>query len=406
MNRAAVFAVAALCASAICAEEAKPPLAVYRDLLRLSSVRGGFSCSTNGAEAAAFAGEVFAGQPIWDPDLKDRLAELADAKISVASTMVGDRVDFAVSGDVPAESGLGKELAAVKSVDPGLLRFVPANASVVYASSVRGDSPLDRYVLMIRAELVEPLRAMMPPRATYRDFVAFAAPARKGPGIALVVVFRLASAVPPLDELDGKKVATLFTLEKPKPADDQPPDGYSRYRITSSFKNAIGIGADSSDEASQMLRLASGANCMIGPMTLECTCSDGYVFFEVGPEGDLKERLDRPDSRTFSVNTLLPLLRPGLSADGIRTMVYASPSATSRRTLSGLGSLLKPVKAGLAPDGDGLSGVTVALPGGEFTWGWSATRSELEALEKNKGIVQNTIRTILLHGFQRRAFDK
>ena len=406
MNRAAVFAVAALCASAICAEEAKAPLAVYRDLLRLSSVRGGFSCSTNGAEAAAFAGEVFAEQPIWDPDLKDRLAELADAKISVASTMVGDRVDFAVSGDVPAESGLGKELAAVKSVDPGLLRFVPANASVVYASSVRGDSPLDRYVLMIRAELVEPLRAMMPPRATYRDFVAFAAPARKGPGIALVVVFRLASAVPPLDELDGKKVATLFTLEKPKPADDQPPDGYSRYRITSSFKNAIGIGADSSDEASQMLRLASGANCMIGPMTLECTCSDGYVFFEVGPEGDLKERLDRPDSRTFSVNTLLPLLRPGLSADGIRTMVYASPSATSRRTLSGLGSLLKPVKAGLAPDGDGLSGVTVALPGGEFTWGWSATRSELEALEKNKGIVQNTIRTILLHGFQRRAFDK
>ena len=406
MNRAAVFAVAALCASAICAEEAKPPLAVYRDLLRLSSVRGGFSCSTNGAEAAAFAGEVFAEQPIWDPDLKDRLAELADAKISVASTMVGDRVDFAVSGDVPAESGLGKELAAVKSVDPGLLRFVPANASVVYASSVRGNSPLDRYVLMIRAELVEPLRAMMPPRATYRDFVAFAAPARKGPGIALVVVFRLASAVPPLDELDGKKVATLFTLEKLKPTDDQPPEGYSRYRLTSSFKNAIGIGADSSDEASQMLRLASGANCMIGPMTLECTCSDGYVFFEVGPEGDLKERLDRPDSRTFSVNTLLPLLRPGLSADGIRTMVYASPSATSRRTLSGLGSLLKPVKAGLAPDGDGLSGVTVALPGGEFTWGWSATRSELEALEKNKGIVQNTIRTILLHGFQRRAFDK
>ncbi len=405
MSRAAVFAAAALCAAALCAEEAKAPLVVYKELLKVSSVRG-FHCSTNGAEAAAFAGEVFAEQPIWDPDLKERLAELTDAKISILSTMVGDRVDFSVSGNVPAQSNLGKELAAVRAVDPGLLRFVPANASVVYASSVRGDSPLERHVLMIRAELVEPLRAMMPPRATYRDFVAFAAPARKSPGIALVVVFRLASAVPPLDALEGKKVATLFTLEKLKPTDDQPPEGYSRYRLTSSFKNAVGIGSDSSSEANQMLRLASGANCMIGPMTLECTCNDGYVFFEVGPEVALKERLDRPDWSTFSVNTLLPLLKPGLSAAGIRTMVYASPSATSRRTLSGLGSLLKPVKAGLAPDGDGLSGVVVALPGGEFTWGWSASRSELEALEKNQGIVQNTIRTILLHGFQRRAFDK
>ena len=51
MSRAAVFAAAALCAAALCAEEAKAPLVVYKELLKVSSVRG-FHCSTNGAEAA------------------------------------------------------------------------------------------------------------------------------------------------------------------------------------------------------------------------------------------------------------------------------------------------------------------------------------------------------------------
>ena len=403
MRRAALFAAAALCAAALGAAEAQSDLMrIYKGLVKVSSGRN-FTISTNGATAANFMGSIFSEYTIWNPELKERMSGMPSAKISIVSTMVGDRVDFSVSGKVPADSELGKELAAVRTVDPGLLRFVPANASVVYASAVRGDSPLDRHALPIRAKLVEPLRAMMPPRATYRDFVSFAAPARKGPGIALVVVFRLASAVPPLDSLAGKKVAALFTLENVKPTDDQPPEGYSRYRLTSSIRDAIGGGED---ELETSFRFASAANCVIGPMTLECTCSDGYVLFEIGPEGDLKERLDRPDSSTFGVNSLLPLLDPGLSAKGIRTMLYASPSVAARRTLAGLGSLLKPVRAGLAPDGDGFSCVIVAAPGGDFTWGWSVSRSELEAYEKNQGIVQNTFKTILMHGAQLRAFGR
>lgn len=403
MRRVALFAAAALCAASLCAAEQQSDLMrIYKGLVKVSSGRN-FSIPTNGVAAAGFMGSIFGEYTIWNPELQSRMAELPDAKISIVSTMVGDRVDFSVSGKLPADSALGKELAALRTVDPGLFRYVPANASIVYASAVRGDSPLDRHALPIRAKFVEPLRAMMPPRATYRDFVSFAAPARKGPGIALVFVFRLASAVPPLDSLAGKKVASLFTLEKPKPQAEQPPEGYCRYLLTSSIKDTVG---SSEDELDEMFRFASAANCVMGPMTLECTCSEGYVFFEVGPEGDLKERLDRPDKSVFGVNSLLPLLAPGLSASGIRTMIYASPSVASRRTLAGLGALLKPVIAGLAPDGDGFSGVIVAVPGGDFTWGWSVSRSELEAYEKNQGIVQNTFKTILMHGVQLRGFGK
>ena len=404
MRRAATFAAAALCAASLCAAEAPSDLAAYKSFLKVCSA-GSFVVSTNGAATADFLDGIknLGEYSIWTPGLHERMAELPAVKMTILSTTAGDRVDFSVSGKLPADSTLGKELAALGTVNPGLLRFVPANATIVYASAIRGDSPLDRHVLPIRAEFVEPLRAMMPPRATYRDFVAFAAPARKGPGIALVAVFRLASAVPPLDELAGKKVATLFTLVKTKPTDDQPPDGYYRYRIDSSFKDAIGAGKDEADE---MLRFASAANCIMGPMTLECTCSGGYVFFEVGPEGDLQDRIERPSENTFGVNTILPLLAPDLSTAGIRTMVYASPSATSRRTLMGLGSLLKPVRAGLAPDGDGVSGVLVAAPGGDFTWGWSMSRSEIEALEKNQGIVRNTFKAILMHGVQLRTLGK
>ena len=64
------------------------------------------------------------------------------------------------------------------------------------------------------------------------------------------------------------------------------------------------------------------------------------------------------------------------------------------------------MKAGLAPDGDALSGVIAAVPGGEFVWGWSVSRSELEAYEKNQGIVQNTFKTILMHGAQLKAFGR
>ena len=163
---------------------------------------------------------------------------------------------------------------------------------------------------------------------------------------------------------------------------------------------------NSAEELDEVLRLAAAANGVMGPMTLEVTCSDGYVFFDVGPAGDLKERLSRPEASTFDVKSVLPLLRPDLSVAGVRTVIYASPSVAARRTLSGLGSLLKPVKAGLAPDGDGLSGVVVATPDGDFTWGWSVTRSELDAYEKNQGIVQNTLKTILMHGVQFRGFGE
>ena len=355
MRSAAILAAAALLAASLSAADAPQQsdlMRIYTGLVKVSSGRN-FLVSTNGAAAARFMGSIFSAYTIWNPELQKRMAEMPSADVSILSTMVGDRVDFAVTGKLPGDSRLGKELAVLKPVDPGLFKYIPANASVVYASGVPGDSPLDYHVLPLRVRFVEQLRAMMPPRATYRDFAAFAAPAKKGPGIALVFVFRLASAVPPLDELAGKKVASVFTLEKPKSADDPPPEGFCRYSLSSSFKDAL-MG-NSAEEPDEVLRLAAAANGVMGPMTLEVTCSDGYVFFDVGPAGDLKERLSRPEASTFDVKSVLPLLRPDLSVAGVRTVIYASPSVAARRTLSGLGSLLKPVKAGLAPDGDGLS---------------------------------------------------
>lgn len=397
MRRMTVFACAALCAAALSAASAPQQsdlLRIYNGLVKISSGRC-FSIPTNGAAAASFMGSVFGEYTIWNPQLQSRMSGMPSANISILSSMLGDRVDFSVSGKLPAGSELAKELAAVKPVDPGLFKYIPASASVVYVSGVPGDSPLDRHALPIRAKFVEQLRAMMPPRATYRDFAAFAAPAKKSSGIALVFVFRLASAVPPLDGLAGKKLGSVFTLTVPKSDDDPPPDGFYRYSLGSSVTSAI-VGS-SADEFEETLRFAAAANGVMGPMTLECTCSDGYVFFDVGPAGDLAARLSRPESITFNVNSLLPLLRPDLSPVGIRTAIYASPSVAARRTLSGLGTLLKPVKAGLAPDGDGLSGVVATTPEGDFTWGWSVSRSELDAYVKNQGIVQNTFKTILMH---------
>ena len=400
MKRATVLACAAFLAAALSAADApiqSDLLRIYGGLVKISSGRS-FTIQTNGVAAGKFMGSIFSEYTIWNPQLQAMMAEMPSAKISILSTMMGDRVDFSVSGRLPAGSRLAKELAAVKPVSPALFKYIPANASVVYVSGVQGDSPLDRHALPIRGRLVEQLRAMMPPRATYRDFAAFAAPAKKGPGIALVVVFRLASAVPPLDALVGKKLGSVFTLEAAKTDDDPPPDGFYRYSLGSSLKSVI-VGT-SGDELDEMLRFAAAANGVMGPMTLECTCSDGFVFFDVGPAGDLDARLSRPESRTFGVNSLMPLLRPDLTPVGIRTAIYASPSVAARRTLSGLGALLRPVKAGLAPDGDGLSGVVTTTPEGDFTWGWSVSRSELEAYEKNQGVVQNTFKTILMQGVQ------
>ena len=76
----------------------------------------------------------------------------------------------------------------------------------------------------------------------------------------------------------------------------------------------------------------------------------------------------------------------------------------ARRAIVGLGPLLKPVLSGLAQDGDGFSGVVAVLPSGEFLWGWSATRSELEAMEKNEGVAQNAFKTILMQAVHMRAF--
>jgi len=403
VRRSAILAVAAVLAASLPAEDAPQQsdlMRIYNGLVKVSSGRN-FSISTNGTTAAKFMGSIFGEYTIWNPKLQLRIGEIPSAKVSILSTMVGDRVDFAVTGKLPEDLHLSRELAALKPVDKGLFKYIPANASIVYVSAVPGDSPLDHHALPIRANFVEQLRAMMPPRATYRDFAAFAAPAKKGVGIAAVFVFRLASAVPPLDSFSGNKVASVFTLDTPKSDDDQLPDGYSRYAVTSSFKDALGSGSSVVDEE---LRFAAAANAVMGPMTLEVACHDGYVFFDVGPAGDLKERLSRPEGSTFDVKSLLPLLRPGLSPEGLRTAIYMSPSAATRRTLAGLGSLLKPVMAGLAPDGDGFSGVVIVGQDGDFTWGWSATRSELEAFEKNQGIVQNTFKTILMHGANIRAF--
>ena len=405
MRRAVVLAAAALCAAfAAAADAAGQPdfMRTYKGLVKVSSGRT-FSLATNGVTSARFMGNIFGDYAIWNQELQVRLADMPTGRIRILSTMVGDRVDFSLDGKVPASAQLGRELAAMRVVNPGLYKFIPANASVVYVSAVPGESPIDRHVLPIRAKIVEQMRALMPPRATYRDFAMFAAPARKGGGIAIVCVFRLASAVPPLDSLAGKRISGVFTLSDPNPAAGDPPrDGFYRYSVTSSFRDALG--GNASDGNSEMLRFAAAANGIMGPMTLECTCMDGYVFFEVGPAGDLAERLSRPDSITFDVKSLLPLLRPDLTTAGIRTALYASPSAAARRTLSGLGPILRPVMAELAPDGDGVSCVVVAAPGGDFFWGWSLTRTELEAFEKNKDVPQKTFKTILMHGVRLPTF--
>ena len=402
MKRAAAAAAAALFAAALFAADAPRQselMRVYSGLAKVSSGRT-FSISTNGVTAARFLGNILDGYPIWCKALQERLSPIPESRITIVSTMVGDRVDISLRGRLAKDSETARELASTRPVDPGLFKFIPANAQIVYVSGVLGDSPLDRHAIAIRARLVEQLRSLMPPRATYRDFAAFAAPARKGQSLAVVVVFRLASAVPPMDSLSGKKVAKLFSIEAPPAGDDPPGEGIERYSVVSSFKDILGSG---SGEPEEVTRLAA-VNGVMGPMTLECACRDGYVFFEVGPAGDLESRLERPESNAFSVKSLLPLQYPDLKASAVRSAIYASPSAAARKALAGLGSLMKPIVAGLAPDGDGLSGVVAETPEGEFVWGWSLTRTELEALEKNEDLMQNTARTILMHGAQMRAF--
>ena len=393
----------ALIACAACAAEPQAvseTMRIYNGLVKISSGRT-YQISTNGTAAVKFVGSLFDGYDIWNPQLQTRLSQIPESKICITSTMVGDRVDFSVRGKLPGDTRFGEELAAVKPVAPGLLRYIPSNASLAYISAVPGDSPLEGHMLVVRARFVEQLRALMPGRATYRDFAMFAAPARKGAGIAVVFVFRLASAVPPLDSLEGKKVASLFTIAKAPDCDSPPPEGFCRYQLTSSFKDALGGPAG---QAEEMLRFGAAANGVMGPMTMECTCRDGFVFFDIGPAGDLADRLDRPEAGSFNVQSLVPLQHPDLKSSSIRSAVYSSPSAVARRAIAGLGPLLKPVLSGLAQDGDGFSGVVAVLPSGEFLWGWSATRSELEAMEKNEGVAQNAFKTILMQAVHMRAF--
>lgn len=401
----AVFAV-------VFAAVAEPPPAarrvsrIYR-IFRGASANHRYEVVTNGAAVADFLDGSLRGLPVWNASTRARLSELGEARLLIVSSMLGDRLDVLVSGRPRVGSPLAALVAGWSAPDVRLARLVPANATVAFvsASSASGN-PFELQTDGVRALTVDSFVSLLPAGSVTSGAAVVAAPAVAGDGFALVGAVRVArpgEVAAALGKLDGGTFASLFKLSR---SGQRAVNGRAvhTYTLSSSVKDA----ADSkADAVGEFVRFSAVLADIFGPLTFEVTADGDLVVFEVGPPGDLDERLAAASGRTPYVSlSLLPIGMPSLDVSALRSVTFASPSTLARRGFASVTPAAASLVENLAPAGDGCTALAAVLPDGTFVWGWSLAENEVRGTIDDIDGVRPVFQALFLRGAESRILHQ
>lgn len=405
-----ILSILVVLAVALVAVAEPPPAArrvsrIYR-VFRGVSANHRYEAVTNGAAVADFLDGSLRGLPVWNEATRARLSELGEARLLIASSMLGDRLDVFISGRPRAGSPLAALVAGWPVPDVRLARLVPENAVVSFVSSAAPGNPFELQAGDVRALTLDSFAALLPAGSVTSGAAVVAAPVVTGDGFALVGAVRVArpeDAAAALGKLDGRMFASLFKLSRSgqHAVNDRV---VQTYTLSSSVKDA----ADPKAAAvSEFVRFSAVLADIFGPLTFEATVEGDLVVFEVGPAGDLDERLAAAASRTPYVSlSLLPIGMPSLEASTLRSVTFASPSTLARRGFAGVTPAAAALVENLAPAGDGCTALVAVLPDGTFVWGWSLAENEIRGTIDDIDGVRPVFQALFLRGAESRLLHQ